>query len=226
MKKLFALFLSLTLLLGALPALAQEGELTADDVLVFSDAPPLKLDLPDEARSNFPTPVDQVTVQDGIITLVSKGLTVTVTPPFGMVTLTQDIAAQVEDYLKMNDPRGIAEYLIKGDLSLLYYDFATQSQVLMYTRENALSQMFQNSDEIFDTLLATAQKSAREDTVFSEVTLNDKRYVRQQTAMEGGVRLVVYAIKNGVLAAFQLDMLEMTTEREELLYQVVESATF
>lgn len=226
MKKLFALFLSLTLLLGAVPALAQEGELTADDVLVFSDAPPLKIDLPDEARSNFPTPVDQVTVQDGIITLVSKGLTLTITPPFGIAALTQNIAAQVEDYLKMNDPRSIAEFLINGDLSILYYDFASHSQILMYTRENALSQMFQNSDETFDTLLATAQKSAREDTVFSEVTLNDKRYVRQQTAMEGGVRLVVYAIKDGVLVGFQLDMLAVTPELEGLMYQVVESAVF
>lgn len=226
MKKLFALFLSLALLLGAVPALTQEGELTADEVLVFSDAPPLKIDLPDEVRSNFPTPVDQVTVQDGIITLVTKGITLKITPPFGIAALTQDIAAQVEDYLKMNDPRGIAEFLINGDLSLLYYDFASHSQILMYTRENALSQMFQNSDETFDTLLATAQKSAREGTVFSEVTLNDKRYVRQETAMEGGVRLVVYAIKDGILVAFQLDMLAVTPELEGLLYQVVESAVF
>lgn len=226
MKKIFALFLSLALLVSAVPALAQEATPGDEDFLVESGAPPIKLELPEEVRSGFPTPTDQVTVQDGIFIIVSKGVTLTVTPPFGMMVLAQDITAQVDEYLKLSDPRGTAESLIAGDLSLYFYDYATQAEILGFTRETTVSKMFKDSDETFDSLLTTAQKSSKEGTEFSEVVLNNKRYIRQYTPMEGGVRLVVYAIKDSILVAFQLDVLAVTPELEQVLHQVVESTTF
>ncbi len=105
MKKFFALFLSLALFLSVTPALAQDN-LQPEDLKTLRQAQEIEVNLNEDiTRSAFPATEDKVSVEDGVISLTSRGITVQIAQPFGMVFVTQDMQAQIETYLKLKDGR-------------------------------------------------------------------------------------------------------------------------
>lgn len=178
MKKFSALFLSLALFLSVTPALAQDN-LQPEDLKTLRQAQEIEVNLNEDiTRSAFPATEDKVSVEDGVISLTSRGITVQIAQPFGMVFLTQDMQAQIETYLKLKDGRALAEFMINNEINGIFFDLNLDKQIWLFVDETNISKMFINSDETFDVLMQTLKNMETDDLKFSEEEINGKRFVR------------------------------------------------
>lgn len=226
MKKYLSLFLCLLLALGAVGALAAENDLS-DSVAVTVPVVRnlVQLGSPD-VRSAFPeTPDKLVLNEDGVYQLTSKGVTLRIQPPFGVLFLTQDMQNQMKDYLLLNNARGAAETLIANDYNGFYLDPSSGNEILLLLRENALSKLFVNSQENFTEFFATVQTILGDNQTASQVDVNGTSYVYVIETASDGVYHLYYTIKNGVRVALQAYAEEWTEEMSQYLLGALEGIT-
>lgn len=229
MKKLSALFLSLALLLSLSSGLAEAPAVSPEDIQSIATGPDIGIEVIDSSsvRSAFPETQDKVHVEDGVFHLESKGISLSITIPFGMMALGQDMAAQPEVYMQLQDGRKTAQQLIDADINILFFDNAVGKEFWLMVEETKLSAFFPSSDDNFDLLMATLQKISGAQQTFSEVEINGKRFVHLAEKVEDGrdYRLL-YVIQDGKQITIQLRDESITPEMEESHRIIAESIVF
>lgn len=228
MKKSLFLLLCLLLVLGTLSSLAEPAPDLSDSAQVIEPFAPGVAQLnPQMVRSVFPETQDKLVLgEDGVYQLTSKGVTLHIQPPFGVLFFTQDMQAQIEDYLLLNNARGMAEYLIEKDYAGMFLDPTTGMELLLLFRENSLSRLFVNSQENFPLFFMTVQDILLDNQTASQVDMNGTSYVHITEEADGGAYHLYYAVKNGIRVALQGFAEEWTPELEQYLISALEGMTF
>lgn len=138
MKKMVCMLLAVSLLSAmAVPAFAEELDVTAEDIAVTLEAPEEGhgLELKD-AASFAADGADVVTVDGNSYTVDTGDVTfqVELDPSLGFLCLTQDLMASLEQYFMLtDDPEGLMNSLIADDTHLLFLSMYSMMEVDVYT---------------------------------------------------------------------------------------------
>lgn len=224
MKKLIALFLTLAMALSLSAVLAEAPAPGPDAQIV----PNFEIQLnEDVVRSGmFPETQDKVSLENGVYTLETGGYTLKFQPPFGILAFTQDMQGQLQDYLRANDGRAVAEYLINNNLSGVFLDPANMHETLLIIKETAMSRMFVDSEKDFALVLSTIQSMMIEGDEASEIQIGGRSYVRKVEHHEESSFLLYYTFNGGKWIGLQSFEAEITPEVEAFMTSIVEGFTF
>lgn len=230
MKKTLTLLLAALMLLSALPALTEalppDLELPERPGRLEAELNPLG----EGTRSATPQTEDVVEISDGVFRITSKGITVSLSAPFGWHAFSQDVKQQLDDYLYVfNDPRGAMEFVIGHDLSLFALDAQSGDQLLFYTRDSATTRFFNDlqNPEVQALALGYFQKNAPEGHDASAITVKDRAFIRSLELTGAGEQiLVIFTYTQGIQVGFQLQPVDgqIGPEDEALLLSFVEGA--
>ncbi len=224
MKKFLALLMALALTLTLTAALAETPEPGPEAQV----APPLKIELnEDVVRSGvFPETQDKVTLENGVYTLETGGYTLKFQPPFGVLAFTQDMQGQLQDYLRANDGRAIAEYLISNNMSGVFLDPATMLESVLIIKETPISRMFVDSDKDFPLVLQTVQSLLLEGDEATEAQVGGKSFIRKLEHHDEGTFLLYYTLSAGKWVGLQTFAAEITPELDAFFVSILEGFTF
>lgn len=211
MKKSIVFLLVTVLMLYAAGGSALSATLSPEELGIGKNAA-----LPDELRENFldvragtamPVTEDIVVIKDGVFTITSSGVTATIEMPFGWMGFTQDLKAQLNDYLNtFKEPRKVVEYLISEGISLIAFDTASEAQIVVFFEIDAASNLFMDLQDpsMFELAVGMYQSNASEGNEVSGVVMSDRNYVRSLNVWQDGSSLAYITILNGVKAGFEL----------------------
>lgn len=230
MRKLLTLALAMLLASNLTPALAQTAP----------EAPPvgITVQLPAELKeaftgtrsSAFPETQDVVSIDGGVFTITTNGITAEIMLPFGWMGFTQDIKLQLMDYANFfNDPRGIVQYLIDSGINFIAQDPDSGGFVFVFVYRNALSELFINlQDEgMFQTAVSMYQEDSGMGFQRKEATIAGHNFIRSLEPDSEGTLLIYFTYHEGAVIGFQLSLMgeEATPEEEMILAAVIEGTT-
>lgn len=217
-KALVSLALVLCLLLSS-PALAAQAPSPDGPVGLHPDISiELKPDAGTRGSSRFPEPYDTVTIEDGVFTITSEGVTIQLQVPFGWIGLSQDISKQMADYALMNDPMTVLNALIESRISLLAVEPDSNSNIFVFFVADGLSALIGDMDT--EEMLAIAQSTYGGEAI----SIGDKNYM---SVLEDDT-LIFFTVYKGVRIGYQLLLAgsEATAEETELLTEFVGLAAY
>lgn len=76
---------------------------------------------------------DTVSVNGSAITVQSGGLSMTLTPPGGYICFTQDYFASIDNYILMNDPDTLQNFMVESDSHFYLFDQTTLNESYFYS---------------------------------------------------------------------------------------------
>ncbi|HSK67815.1 MAG TPA: hypothetical protein VLA21_00975 [Candidatus Limnocylindria bacterium] len=233
MRKTFALALALLLALGAVPALGAQIDFPEGLPAKGVDAatpPELQVNRAAQAARALPVPLDQVSINNGVFTITSLGVTATAEPPFGWVGFTQNLVLQLSDYMNFfNEPATLAQWLIDNRISMLMLDLESSAEIHMYFTQDQLSQLLGDMEDpaVAEAVLAYYKEQFPGEEL-EVVTLGGRSYIRNVTNYDAGEKLIYFTFAGGAQVGFQLlsDGQELTEDEEDALLSVLETAVF
>lgn len=234
MKKITSLFLVLMLLaVFAISAQAELPENRDDDFDKLAQLNLTEQINPEVVRSGFPKTDHVVSIaEDGTITLTINEMTISVAAPFGFKAFTQDLLAQLEDYVNtFKDPRAVVEALIQREISLLVMDLNTWEEIQVYIYQDALSSVLQNSDVegIFEAFSKQYLTNIPDNFKRSAQTVNNRQYIRSVETLEGGELALSYLTiygGNKILVRKYYAKDALTPDAEATVIELVEGLQF
>ncbi|MDD2200311.1 MAG: hypothetical protein PHE08_11350 [Bacteroidales bacterium] len=230
MKMLMALLLAILLAANLIPALAQTSQ-EAPPVGITATLPAeLKEAFTSTRSAAFPVTQDVVSIDGGVFTITTNGITAEFMLPFGWMGFTQDIKLQLMDYANFfNDPRSIAQFLIDGGINLLVEDPDSGAFVFVFVYRNSLSELFINleDEEMFLTALSMYQEDTGLGYKREAANIAGLNFIRSLEPDSEGTLLIYFTYHEGAVIGFQLAIMgkEATPEEEMILAAVIEGTT-
>ena len=233
MKKLLLTLMALVMTLSLSGGLAQTVTLapeeltTAPDIALLQE---LKQSASSVRAAAFPETADKVSIKDGIYTITTRGVTITLELPFGWIGFTQDLKQQMVEYLQyFDDPRALVEALIASSINLLAIEAGSDAQLMVFSEVNGASSLFVDlaDADMFEMALTMYQQSAGEGVDITGKAIGDMNFIRSLESGEGGEYVVYFTMKGGARIGFELlpHGTEVTEAEEELLVELIQAAT-
>jgi len=203
MKKTLALLFSLVML--AVPALYALSEIPEESEAALDFPPPIGVKehlLDGPSRSDLPATEHKVTVaEDGTFTITVSSATFSVQLPFGYRGFTQDLLAQLDDYLNtFKDPRNIVEQLILMEIALLVADLNTGDELQVLVVSDGLSELLVDTgpEEVFKAFADRYLVSVPEGSQREAVVINGRGYLKStETLSEDSSALAYLTVYGG-----------------------------
>ena len=86
---------------------------------------------------------------DGTISVTTSGITMNLLPPFGWITLTQDVMAQLDLYMSLTDDiEGLVNELKNMKAHIYSLDLLTGSSAVFLVEQDSLSKLFADINSI------------------------------------------------------------------------------
>lgn len=156
---------------------------------------------------NVPQTPDVVTIgADGEISVVADHISISVYPPFGMLSFTQDIMAQLDAYSMLSDPISMVEELKNMGVHLYMVDLVSQVEVYVSTDSDIVSTIVNDldllSNDEINQLTASVASMEPNAKVYT-VTCGDHIYLVFDYRDSGSTTLVYTSIKDNTNIRFQ-----------------------
>lgn len=230
MKKALSLALCALLLLALLPALAETQP--PFEPIVPLPRVEVELNQPEDITRSLPQTTDVVQITDGVYTITSKGVTISLQAPFGFYGFSQDVAQQMDAYMHVfQNPRAAMEYIFALDLSLFLTAPQSTTQLMYFTRRTQVSEFFVSllDTASFETALNYFASNVKGDIEVGRVTIKGREFITSREVTNGNQPTLVYfTYQDGAMLGFQLipDGEQISPEEVELLASFVEMVTF
>ena len=140
---------------------------------------------------------DVVTVlEDGSINIVSKNVSMTITPPFGWVVFTQDVLAQLDVYMTYVTDIEEMQNMIKNiDAQALCLDLVSDMKTIIKVTENPLAKLLGNMKDTRESHLSAVQdvlQSSYGATDSAIVEEGENKYIKLSGKEAGNVSFILY----------------------------------
>ena len=229
MKKMLAMLLALVMALSLTGGLAQTVTLAPEELTTAPDAGGLR-----ELRKSssqiraaaFPETADEVSIKDGVYTITTQGVTITLELPFGWIGFTQDLKQQMVEYLQyFEDPRALVEALVASSINLLALEAGSDAQMMVFSEVNAASSLFMDlaDADMYEMALGMYQQSAGEGVDITGEVIGDMNFIRSLELGEGYEYVVYFTMIGGARIGFELlpHGTEVTEAEEEILVDLI-----